>query len=802
MKRKLTTLVIAVLLLAAGAANAQTGTFNISTGSWTGSGDYCTWNDPVLIVNDGANVTITGTASGGRRVEVNGNASITLQDLTISHPGGSVMTINGGADVTISLVGTNSLTQSNVQGAGIETAGNAQLTIGGTGTLYAKGGYGGAGIGGSPDATITITGGDITVHGSTGCAGIGGSRNNAGGNIIITGGIINAQGGIYGAGIGGGEGGAGGTIAITGGTITTKGGQFGAGIGGGQSSAGGDITISAGNITATGGVFGAGIGGGGREYGGGGDGGVITITGGTIIADNGSFGTPEAADIGHGASDSGPGLDAVVTITGGSVNATKKLVDSPKDANGPVYMVRLTVGNPPVGGNEALMVNVNGLSYDVTDVKIDANGRVYFWLPAGDMHLVGDISGAYCEVTYNQAANNNNIATLMILSVTVTPATVNVQKGSTQAFSASATVEGVAGVAQTVTWTVTDEAGGAVSGGTTISSTGELTVAANEPLSVLHVVATSTIDGQTSGRAVASLYMKSPLPGWDTEVTTPPGGDPVPDEDGGGMTLPDGGEFTDPEDGSEYDLPPGTHVDEDGNITTGDDGGTIITDEGSEIDLPGDTQITPDGDGEGHTVVEPGDGGATVTYPDGSEVEVPGDGSIIIIDPSAPGGLRIECPVRFVLAPGVRVDPAREVNYVPMGRNFDFTLTPPSRDLAFTVTTSRIVNGAPEKLLGHLNVDGTYTYTVREVRQAVVVSVSTYLNVGNEKISSGHRVWTEGNRLFVDAAKPTTVSIYTVTGKLYGVRKVPAGQTSFALGAPGVYVVEIDGATIQLRIRN
>ena len=383
--------------------------------------------------------------------------------------------------------------------------------------------------------------------------------------------------------------------------------------------------------------------------------------------------------------------------------------------------------------------------------------------------------------------------------MTVTPATVDVQKGFTQAFTA--TVQGSGDVPQTVDWRVTDEAGNALGSGTTISTSGLLTVAEDEPENVLHVVATSTIDGQTSAQAVVSLYIQSTLPGSGGEVTTPPGGDPIIDEDGN-VTLPGGGQFTDPNDDTHYDLPPGTVIDGDGNITTGDGDGTVVTDQGGRIDLPGDTHITP-GDGDaGITIIEPGPGGATITYPDGSQVEVPGDGSIIILDPSVPGGLRIECPVRFALAPGVSVDPAGEVHYIPMGRNFDFTLTPPSRDLAFTVTTNRMINGVPEKLLGHLNVDGTYTYTVREVRQAVVVTVDTYLNVGNESILSGPRVWAEGNRLFVEVTKPTTVSIYTTTGKRYDVRKVPAGQTSFALGAPGIYIVEIEGSISKLRVMN
>ena len=85
-----------------------------------------------------------------------------------------------------------------------------------------------------------------------------------------------------------------------------------------------------------------------------------------------------------------------------------------------------------------------------------------------------------------------------VTGVTVTPATVSVQKGNTQQFSA--TVTGTNDPAQTVTWAVE----GGVSG-TGISNTGLLTVDANETATTLTVKATSTVDSTKSGTATVTV---------------------------------------------------------------------------------------------------------------------------------------------------------------------------------------------------------------------------------------------------------------------------------------------------------
>ena len=82
--------------------------------------------------------------------------------------------------------------------------------------------------------------------------------------------------------------------------------------------------------------------------------------------------------------------------------------------------------------------------------------------------------------------------------VTVSPAAASVQQGGTQQFTASVTGEN--SPAQTVTWTVR---GGKE--GTTITTDGLLTVAADETATTLTVVATSTQDQSKSGEATVTV---------------------------------------------------------------------------------------------------------------------------------------------------------------------------------------------------------------------------------------------------------------------------------------------------------
>ena len=174
--------------------------------------DKYKWNE-----SDGKYFTISDNLNlRDDRVNINGNITLFL-------PEGKILTLGFG-------IGVNK--------------GNS-LTIDGTGTLMAIGTsmiYSGIGSFTENDACgdITINGGNIYAEGGFGGAGIGGSCYVDGGTITINGGTVEAVGGSTdwlgygGAGIGGGGKGSGGTVIINGGKVTAKGGENSDGIGKGQ----------------------------------------------------------------------------------------------------------------------------------------------------------------------------------------------------------------------------------------------------------------------------------------------------------------------------------------------------------------------------------------------------------------------------------------------------------------------------------------------------------------------------------------------------------------------------------------
>ncbi|MDR1326311.1 MAG: leucine-rich repeat protein, partial [Treponema sp.] len=102
-----------------------------------------------------------------------------------------------------------------------------------------------------------------------------------------------------------------------------------------------------------------------------------------------------------------------------------------------------------------------------------------------------------------------------VTSVTVSPATAAVVKGATQQFTA--TVNGTSNPGQTVTWTVE---GGVT--GTSISSSGLLSIDANETAATLTVKATSTVDTSKSGTASVTVYASNDELPTVTSVTVSP----------------------------------------------------------------------------------------------------------------------------------------------------------------------------------------------------------------------------------------------------------------------------------------
>ena len=272
--KKIVSTLLALLLFAGLPVSALAAEWDIGKGDITvnaGSGGQTVTQGGGAAIPDSAPV-ITGT-SKENNVTINADsgqtANVTLSgaNIDVSSAGKAAVSTTGEGNVNIELNGSNAL-KSGHSHAGLEKNNDGNLTIQDKdkdGSLNAKGGQDGAGIGGGSSGAgsdITITGGKVTARGGNYGAGIGGGAYGNGSDITVTGGEVTANSGNYGAGIGGGGWGNGNNISISGGKVTATGGTFAAGIGGGMHRDGNDITISGGEVSAAGGRCGAGIGGG------------------------------------------------------------------------------------------------------------------------------------------------------------------------------------------------------------------------------------------------------------------------------------------------------------------------------------------------------------------------------------------------------------------------------------------------------------------------------------------------------------------------------------------------------------
>ena len=272
--KKIVSTLLALLLLASLPVSALAAEWDIGKGDITvnaGSGGQTVTQGSQVDVPDSAPV-ITGSSTENTvtiNAEKDQTANVTLSgaNIDVSSAGKAAVSTTGEGNVNIELNGSNAL-KSGHSHAGLEKNNDGNLTIQDKdkdGSLNAKGGQDGAGIGGGSSGAgsdITITGGKVTARGGNYGAGIGGGAYGNGSDITVTGGEVTANSGNYGAGIGGGGWGNGNNISISGGKVTATGGTFAAGIGGGMHRDGNDITISGGEVSAAGGRCGAGIGGG------------------------------------------------------------------------------------------------------------------------------------------------------------------------------------------------------------------------------------------------------------------------------------------------------------------------------------------------------------------------------------------------------------------------------------------------------------------------------------------------------------------------------------------------------------
>lgn len=151
---------------------------------------------------------ITGTISN-HQLTVSANATVILDNVTMTHSSSSIIKIQNNATATLELEGTSTLTSTGGVEAPIFPQPNSTVVIQGNGTLNVTGAYACAGIGGGHHdgyiftyrnaGNIRILGGTIIAKGGSGAAGIGcGSYGNCGTIEILGGNITATQGGGWG----------------------------------------------------------------------------------------------------------------------------------------------------------------------------------------------------------------------------------------------------------------------------------------------------------------------------------------------------------------------------------------------------------------------------------------------------------------------------------------------------------------------------------------------------------------------------------------------------------------------------
>lgn len=306
------------------------------------------------------------------------------------------------------------------------------------------------------------------------------------------------------------------TLVVDGGTLDITGGDWSSAIGSRQG-ANGTVIINGGYVTATASANqSAGIGGGS-----GGSGGSITINGGTVVT-TGSANNSNA-DIGNGTGGSG----GSITITGGSLNPTRNLVSpTPTDGNGTsLYRTVVTLDGFPNTDVTSITTTTQArsqASYGATDLRTDANGDLYLWLPEGATEITVKARGIDFTSPVTVAANNNNAVTptpsagsQIAPSITRQPSNVSAREGS----SATFTVSGSGYPTPGYQWQISTDNGGSwtnISGATSNSYTVSGVTISGHNGNQYRCVVSNTLGSVTSSAATLTVTEGS-LPNTDAE---------------------------------------------------------------------------------------------------------------------------------------------------------------------------------------------------------------------------------------------------------------------------------------------
>jgi len=193
----------------------------------------------------------------------------------------------------------------------------------------------------------------------------------------------------------------------------------------------------------------------------------------------------------------------VVTITGITVSSS-----GPSVSAGRTMQFRATVtgnNNPDSAVTWKVSSNAAGTGGVTQGTSVNASGLLTVAANETLTNLYVIAASVIDPSKYGSAPVNVLIP--VVTGVTVNPSNQSVTRGRTFQFSAAVT--GINDPATTVTWRVSSNSAGTggVTQGTSVSTTGLLTISPNETLTTLYVIATSTVDPSKSGIAAVTVLV-------------------------------------------------------------------------------------------------------------------------------------------------------------------------------------------------------------------------------------------------------------------------------------------------------